>query len=57
VLSPEVIIDRVAAEDGFAADNTVSLVDVRVPIRDLPGAIHAVANNYFVYLTPVSLYP
>ena len=57
VLSPEVIIDRVAAEDGFAADNTVSLVDVRVPLRDLPGAIHAVANNYFVYLTPVSLYP
>ena len=57
VLSPEVIIDRVAADDGFAADNTVSLVDVRVPIRDLPGVIHAVANNYFVYLTPVSLYP
>ena len=57
ILSSEVVIDRVSTDDGFAADSRVSLVDVRVPVRDVPGAIHALANNYLVYLTPVAPVP
>ena len=57
VLSPEVVIDRVAIDDGFAADVKSSLVDVRIPHRDVPGAIQALANNYFLYLTPIAPLP
>ena len=57
VLSSEVVIDRVSTDDGFAADTRVSMVDVRVPARHVPGAIHALANSYFVYLTPIAPLP
>ena len=53
VLSNEVVIDRVAFDDGFAADGQLSHVDIRIVNRDVPGAIHALANSYFLYLTPV----
>ena len=57
VLSSEVVIDRVSTDDGFAADTRVSMVDVRVPARHVPGAIHALANSYFVYITPIAPLP
>ena len=53
VLSNEVVIDRVAFDDGFAADAQLSHVDIRIVNRDVPGAIHALANSYFLYLTPI----
>jgi hypothetical protein len=53
VLSPEVSILRVSRDEGFAADSLTSRVEVLVPRRHLPGAIHALANGYFVHLSPV----
>lgn len=53
VLSNEVVIDRVTFDDGFAADGQVSHVDIRIVNRDIPGAIYALANGYFLYLTPI----
>lgn len=55
VLSPEVIIDQVALEEGFAADGASSRVDLRIPARDVPGVVHALANAYFLHLTPTTI--
>jgi hypothetical protein len=55
VLSPEVIINHVAFEEGFAADGASSRVDLRIPARDVPGVVHALANAYFLYLTPTTI--
>ncbi|MFT6973863.1 MAG: hypothetical protein ACJAV4_001100 [Pontimonas sp.] len=52
VLSPEVIIDQVTPEEGFAADGASSRIDLRIPARDVPGVVHALANAYFLHLTP-----
>ncbi len=52
ILSPEAVIERVSQEEGFAADGAASMVDIRVPVRDVPGLIHALANRYFLHLTP-----
>lgn len=46
-----VIVD-VRREEGFAADSQSSQVDVAIPRRSLPGMVHALANNYFIYVTP-----
>jgi len=53
VLSPEVIIDSVTFDDGFASDAATSRVDLRLPRRDIPSVVHAIANRYFLHLTPV----
>jgi len=55
ILSPEVIIDQVALEEGFAADGASSRVDLRIPARDVPGVVHALANAYFLHLTPTTI--
>jgi len=54
VLSPEAVIARVSQDEGFAANGQESLVDIRVPSRDVPAMIHALANQYFVHLAPVA---
>ena len=54
VVSPEVVIVQVSREDGFAADQTTSLVDVLVPRRHLSSVLHALANNHVIHVTPVS---
>jgi hypothetical protein len=54
VLSPEVTIVAVSSDEGFAADGVTTRVEILVPRRDLPGAIHAMANRYFIHLTPVN---
>jgi hypothetical protein len=56
VLSPEVRILRVSKDEGFAADTLTTRVDVLVPRRYLPGVIHALANRYFLHLSPVNGY-
>jgi hypothetical protein len=53
VLSPRVSIVAVSIEEGFAANGAASRVDVLVPRRDLPGVIHALANGFFITMTPV----
>lgn len=53
VLSPRVLIVAVSFEEGFAANSATSRVEVAVPRRDLPGVIHAIANGFYVTLTPV----
>jgi len=54
VLSPEGVIERVSQDEGFAADGSLSMVDIRLPTRDVPGVIHALANRYFLHLVPIS---
>lgn len=54
VLSPEALISRVSYEEGFAADGVSSRVDVQVPNRHIPSLVHALANRYFIHLSPVS---
>lgn len=54
VVSPRVAIIAVSRDDGFAADALSSRVDVLVPRRHLPSVIHAVANGFYVQLTPVT---
>lgn len=54
VVSPRVVVTAVSREDGFAANSLSSRADVLVPRRDLPGVIHALANGFFISLTPVS---
>ena len=54
VLSPEAVIARVSQDEGFAANGRESLIDIRVPSRDVPAMIHALANEYFVHLAPVA---
>jgi len=53
VLSPEVSVLSVTRDEGFAADSLTSRVEVLVPRRHLAGAIHALANGYFLHLSPV----
>lgn len=53
VVSPEVVVVHVSREDGFAADQTSSRVDLLVPRRDMAEVLHAIANNHVVHLTPV----
>ena len=53
VVSPEVVVVQVSREDGFAADQTSSRVDLLVPRRDLAEVLHALANNHVLNLTPV----
>lgn len=54
ILSPEAVIARVSQDEGFAANGQESLVDLRVPTRDVPALIHALANRYFVHLAPLA---
>lgn len=54
VVSPEVVVTAVFQDDGFAADSLSSRVDVLVPRRHLPSVIHALANGFFMSLTPVT---
>jgi hypothetical protein len=54
VLAPEVRILRVSKDEGFAADTLSTRVDVLVPRRYLPGTIHALANRYFLHLSPTA---
>jgi hypothetical protein len=54
VVSPSVAIIAVSRDDGFAADALTSSVDVLVPRRHLPSVIHALANSFYVSLTPVT---
>jgi hypothetical protein len=54
VLSPQLRILRVSKDEGFAADTLTTRVDVLVPRRYLPGVIHALANRYFLHLSPLS---
>jgi hypothetical protein len=51
VVSPEVVVVQVTRDDGFAADQTSSRVDILVPRRNLPAVLHAVANRDVVHLT------
>jgi hypothetical protein len=53
VVSPEVVVVAVSREDGFAADQTTSRVDVLVPRRHLPAVLHALANKHMIHLTGV----
>lgn len=53
VVSPEVVVVAVSREDGFAADQTTSRVDVLVPRRHLPAVLHALANKHTIHLTGV----
>lgn len=53
VVSPEVVVVAVSREDGFAADQTTSRVDVLVPRRHLPEVLHALANKHTIHLTGV----
>jgi hypothetical protein len=53
VLAPEVSILKVSKDEGFAADTLRTRVEVLVPRRHLPGAIHALANRYFLHLSPI----
>lgn len=53
VVSPEVVVVAVSREDGFAADQTASRVDVLVPRRHLPAVLHALANKHTIHLTGV----
>ena len=53
VVSPEVVVVQVSREDGFAADQTSSRLDILVPRRDLAAVLHAIANNDVLHLTPV----
>lgn len=54
VVSPGVVVTAVSREDGFAANALSSRADILVPRRDLPGVIHALANGFFISLTPVT---
>ena len=54
VVSPHVAIIAVSRDDGFAADALTSTVDVLVPRRHVPSVIHALANGFYVSLTPVT---
>lgn len=54
VVSPSVVVTSVSSDDGFAADALSARVDVLVPRRDLPSVVHALANGFFIALTPVS---
>jgi hypothetical protein len=53
VLAPRVSILKVSRDEGFAADTLRTRVEVLVPRRHLPGAIHALANRYFLHLSPI----
>ena len=53
ILSPEAVVDSIAVDEGFAADGASSRVDLRIPLRDASDAIHALANGYFLHLTPL----
>ena len=52
VLSPNALIESVIQDEGFAADGTLRMVTMRVSGEDLPGVVHALANNYFLYPVP-----
>ena len=52
VLSPNVLIESVIREEGFAAEGSLRHVDVLVSSRDVPGVVHALANRYFLYVVP-----
>lgn len=52
VLSPHAVVDTVSRDEGFAADGVLRHVDLLVSAREVPGLVHAIANNYFLYLTP-----
>lgn len=54
VLAPEVTLVRVAKDEGFAADSVTTRVDLLVPRRHMPGVVHALANRYFIHLSPAS---
>ena len=54
VVSPRVVVTAVSREDGFAANSLSSRADILVPRRDLPGVIHALANGFFISVTPVT---
>ena len=53
VVSPQVVVVDVTREDGFAADQTTSRVDVLIPRRHLPSVLHALANQHVLHLTAV----
>ena len=53
IVAPQAVIIDVRVEEGFAADSRASTVDVLVPRRSLPGIIHALANDFFLHLTPI----
>jgi hypothetical protein len=54
VLSGNVVIDSVSKDEGFAADGAFRQVNIVVAHQDVPGVIHALANQYFLYLVPES---
>ena len=54
VLSGNVLIDSVSKDEGFAADGAFRQVNIVVAHQDVPGVIHALANQYFLYLVPES---
>ena len=53
VVSPQVVVVDVTREEGFAADQTTSRVDILIPRRHLPSVLHALANKHVVHLTAV----
>lgn len=55
VVSPTVVLTAVTRDEGFAANALSSRVDILIPRRDLPGVIHALANGFFITLTPVTV--
>lgn len=52
VLSPNVLIDSVTRDEGFAADGALRQVSVLVSQEDVPSLVHALSNRYFLYLVP-----
>lgn len=54
VLSGNVLLESVSKDEGFAADGAIRQVDIVVAHQDVPGVIHALANQYFLYLVPES---
>jgi len=53
VLSSNVVIHSLSKDEGFAANGILRQVNVLISHRDVPGAIHALSNRYFLYLVPV----
>jgi hypothetical protein len=54
VLAPAITILHVTKDEGFAADSVTTRVDILVSRRHMAGVIHALANRYFVHLSPAS---
>jgi hypothetical protein len=52
VLAPSITILHVTKDEGFAADSVTTRVDILVSRRHMAGVIHALANRYFVHLSP-----